>query len=143
MRVRVNRFLMPAGMGLAALALGAAALPPVIAGSSGLWECSRSASGANAERRCVPSASVLAQWEHRQVQCTRVVLSSSATDAVINYTCPKGGFGRSQIRVITPRTLRIETQGIATDGLPFNYVLHARRLGDCPASLSSRLSRKG
>lgn len=120
------------GLVAAALVLAAAALPPVIASSGGLWEVSRSATGANAERRCVPSASVLAQWEHRQSQCTRVVLSSTATGAVINYTCPKGGFGRSRMQVITPRTLKIETQGIGADGFPFNYTLHARRVGDCP-----------
>jgi hypothetical protein len=118
---------------VSATGLAAATLPPTIAGSGGLWEVSRSATGANAERRCVPSAAVLSQWEHRQTQCTRVVLSSTATGAVINYTCPKGGFGRSRMQVITPRTLRIETQGIAPDGFPFNYVLHARRVGDCPS----------
>jgi hypothetical protein len=133
MRASIRRFLVPIGAGMGALILAAAALPPTIANSAGLWEISRSASGANAEKRCVPSATVLAQWEHRQIQCTRVVLSSTATSAVITYTCPKGGFGRSQVRVITPRTLRIETQGIAADGFPFNYVLHARRVGNCPA----------
>jgi hypothetical protein len=113
--------------------LTAATLPPTIAGSGGLWEVSRSATGADAERRCVPSAAMLSQWEHRRAQCTRVVLSATATGAVINYTCAKGGFGRSKMQVITPRTLKIETQGIAADGFPFNYTLHARRLGDCPA----------
>lgn len=117
-------------MGLAALMVGAATLPPVIADSGGLWEVSRSATGANAERVCVPQATVLAQWEHRRAQCTRVVVSSSPTGAVIHYTCPGGGFGHSRIRVLTPRTLRIETQGIS-EGYPFNYVLHARRAGTC------------
>lgn len=130
MRVRVSPYLMPAGMGLAALVLVAAALPPVIAGSGGLWEVSRSATGAHAERFCAPQAAMLAQWEHRRNQCTRVVISSTATEAVIHYTCTGGGFGQSKVRVITPRSLRIETQGIA-DGLPFNYVLHARRVGNC------------
>ena len=129
-------------MGLAAVMLGAATLPPVIRDSGGLWEVSRSATGANAEKRCVPSASVLAQWEHRRAQCTRVVISSTATESVIHYTCPDGGFGHSKVRVITPRTLRIETQGIS-GGFPFNYVLHARRVGDCPTSLRSRLTGKG
>ena len=142
MRVGVARFLMPAGMGLAALAVAAATLPPVVAGSGGLWEVSKSATGANSERRCVSAAAELAQWEHRQAQCTRVVLSATDTQAIINYTCPKGGFGRSHIRVITPRTLRIETQGIA-DGFPFSYVLHARRLGNCPTSLRPRLTNRG
>lgn len=131
MRVSVSRNLMPASAGLALVTLGAATLPPVIADSGGLWEVSRSATGARAEKSCVPQASVLAQWEHRRGQCTRVVISSTATEAVIHYTCPAGDFGNSRMKVITPRTLRIETQGIS-GGYPFNYVLHARRVGDCP-----------
>ena len=133
---------MPAGMGLAALVLGAAALPPIIAEAGGLWEVSRSASGANAEKICVPQAAVLAQWEHRRGQCTRVVISSTATDAIIHYTCPGGGFGHSKMHVLTPRTIRIETQGIS-EGFPFNYVLHARRVGNCPTSLRPRLTASG
>ncbi len=128
---RVARFLMPVAAGVAALVLGAATLPPAIADSGGLWEVSRSATGAGAEKSCVPQASVLAQWEHRKAQCTRVVISSTATEAIIHYTCPAGDFGHSKMKVITPRTLRIETQGIS-GGFPFNYVLHARRVGDCP-----------
>lgn len=133
---------MPAGMGLAAVTLTAANLPPVVAGSGGLWEVSKSITGARPERRCVPSASVLAQWEHRRAQCTRVVISSTGAEAVIHYTCPGDGFGQSKIKVITPRSLRIETQGIS-GGYPFNYVLHARRIGECQASLRSRLAGPG
>jgi hypothetical protein len=129
MGVRVNRFWMPAGMGLMALALGAASLPPVIADSGGLWEVSRSATGARPTKICAPAA-LFAQWEHRQAQCKRTVISSGPADAVITYTCRGGDFGRSNVRVITPRTLRIETQGIS-QGFPFNYVLHARRVGNC------------
>ena len=134
--------MMPAGLGLAVLVLGAATLPPVIAGSGGLWEVSRSATGADAEKSCVPQASVLAQWEHRRAQCTRIVVSATATEAIIHYTCPAGDFGHSKMKVITPRTLRIETQGIS-GGFPFNYVLHARRVGDCPTSLRPRLTKSG
>ena len=130
MRTRINRFLMPAGLALTAVALAAATLPPAIGGSGGLLEVSRSATGTNAEKRCVPQAAVLAQWEHRRAQCTRVVISATETEAVIHYTCTGGGFGQSRLKVITPRTLRIETQGIS-EGFPFNYVLHARRVGDC------------
>ena len=121
---------MPAGMGLMALALGAATLPPVIADSGGLWEVSRSATGARPTKICAQAA-LFTQWEHRQARCTRTVISSGPTAAVITYTCRGGDFGRSNVRVITPRTLRIETQGIS-QGFPFNYVLHARRVGDCP-----------
>ena len=121
---------MVAGVGLAAAALTAATLPPVLAGSGGLWEVSRSAAGSRANKICVPNASVFGQWEHRRMRCTRDVLSSSTTDAVIAYHCPGGDFGRSHVRVITPRSLRVETQGIS-QGFPFNYVLHARRVGEC------------
>src|SRR4051812_1324489 len=100
MRVRVSRFLMPAGMGLAALVLGAATLPPIISGSAGLWEVSHSADGAKAEKASVQSAAVLAQWENRRSQCTRTVISATETQAVISYTCPGGDFGRSSIKVI-------------------------------------------
>lgn len=131
MRDVIMKILTPVFLGLAAMMLAAATLPPVIAGSGGLWEVSRSATGSRSSKVCVPSAAVFGQWEHRSVRCTRDVLSSSATEAVIAYHCPSGDFGRSQVRVITPRSLRIETQGIS-QGFPFNYVLHARRVGDCP-----------
>ena len=132
MRMPVTRILRPVGLGLAALMLGAATLPPIIAGSGGLWEVSRSATGANAERKCVPAAAVLAQWEHRNARCTRTVVSSAATESVVHYTCPGAGFGQSKITLITPRSLKIDTQGIS-DNLPFHYQLYARRVGDCGA----------
>ena len=136
MTMRVKRSL-TTGLPVAALALGAATLPPVIAGSGGLWEVSRSATGANAERKCMPAAVALAQWEHRGAKCTRTIVSSTATETVVSYTCAGGGFGQSKMKVITPRTLRIETQGIS-GGLPFSYTLHARRVGDCQSALARR-----
>jgi len=130
MRICMRNFGLPAAAGAAALLLGAAGLPPVLAKAGGLWEVSKSASGQGGERQCVAEPAALAQWEHRTGRCTRNVLSSTAEQAVIHYTCSGGDFGHSQVRVLTPRTLRIETQGIS-GGLPFSYVLHARRVGDC------------
>jgi hypothetical protein len=128
----VTRFLMPVAALTAALALGAATLPPVLTDPNGLWEVSRSATGAQPERSCVPRAAELALWEHRRSQCKRTVISSTPTEAVIHYTCQGKDFGHASVKVITPRTLRIQTQGIS-QGYPFNYVLHARRIGNCPA----------
>ena len=73
----------------------------------------------------------LAQFEHRGRHCASNVLSDHGSSTVIQYSCGGAGFGRTQIDVITPRSLRISTQGIS-DGLPFNYVLQARRIDDCP-----------
>jgi hypothetical protein len=50
--------------------------------------------------------------------------------AEIHYTCGEGAFGQSTVELLTPRSLRIETQGIS-DNAPFHYVLQARRLGNC------------
>jgi hypothetical protein len=80
----------------------------------------------------VPSPEVLAQYEHRQARCTRVVISDKGTETVIHYTCADGGFGQSKVTLLTPRSLRIDTQGISGN-LPFHYQLHARRVGECAA----------
>jgi hypothetical protein len=118
---------------LPAAILVAAAQPRALApATGGLWEVSQSATGHNPTRVCVPSPEVLAQYEHRQARCTRVVISDKGTETVIHYTCADGGFGQSKVTLLTPRSLRIDTQGISGN-LPFHYQLHARRVGECAA----------
>ena len=118
---------------LPAAILVAAAQPRALApATGGLWEVSQSATGHNPTRVCVPSPEVLAQYEHRQARCTRVVISDKGTEAVIHYTCADGGFGQSKVTLLTPRSLRIDTQGISGN-LPFHYLLHARRVVECAA----------
>jgi hypothetical protein len=113
------------------IAVAAVVVPRALApAAGGLWELSRSADGRNPTRMCVPSAAQLALFEHRNGRCTPTVTSDHGSEAVINYNCSDGGFGRSQVTLITPRTLRIDTQGISGN-LPFHYQLHARRVGNC------------
>ena len=104
--------------------------------SPGLWEI-RGAPGSKAPlQQCVGDVVMLAQFEHRgNRNCTRSIVSDRGNSTVIQYTCGGAGFGRSQMDVITPRSLRISTQGIS-DSLPFNYVLEARRIGDCAKTAS-------
>ena len=116
---------------LSTVLLAAASLPRALApAQGGLWEVSRSATGHAAIRICVATPDLLAQFEHRQNRCTRTVVSDSGTQTLISYNCAGGGFGQSKMTLITPRTLRIDTQGIS-ENLPFHYQLHARRVGDC------------
>ena len=124
-----------AGMA-AALVLMAAAQPSALAQTQpGLWEIS-GAPGAKAPiRQCVGDVASLARFEHRSNACSAKVLKDSDGSIAIDYTCGSAGFGHSQIDVLTPRSLRISTQGIS-DGLPFNYVLQARRIDDCPKNAS-------
>ena len=116
----------------AVLALGGAQRPPraLAQASPGIWELSGLPGAQRPSRQCLADLSVLAQIEHRGRSCTRVVISDAPTRTVIHYTCTDGGFGQSQLTALTPRSLRIETQGISNKA-PFNYVVQARRVGSC------------
>ncbi|MGZ2411005.1 hypothetical protein ACUXST_000402 [Sphingomonas sp. F9_3S_D5_B_2] len=99
--------------------------------SAGVWELRRLPDG-KPLRQCIADITTLAQVEHRHQSCSRKVVSSDGTTTVLGYTCGGGGFGQSKLTLVTPRSLNIETQGIS-GGLPFSYVVHARRVGPCAA----------
>ena len=128
--IRVTSGVLAAGLCLAMAAPRAFEPRALAAASGGLWEVGHSAKGEDARPVCIAAPVLLSQWEHRGGRCTRVVISDTSNKAVIDYTCADGGFGRSELTLVTPRTLRIATQGISRDG-PFNYTLHARRVGEC------------
>ena len=110
------------------ISLAAANVSPLAGVAGGLWEVS--GHGAPV-RLCVPDPLVLAAYEHRSLNCTRTVIRGDGHSAVVSYSCAGGGFGQSQISVLTPRSLEIDTQGISR-GEPYNYLLNAHRIGDCP-----------
>lgn len=112
-----------------ALLLGGASLPRAMAGP-GEWEIGKTAAG-RGERLCLPDPALLMQWEHRGRACNRTILNSPGDRAEVQYSCAAGGFGTSRVEVLTPRSVKVSTQGIK-DGLPFNYIVHARRVGNCP-----------
>ena len=117
-----------------------AALPVVTLAQAqpGLWEISGAPGTRAAVRQCVTDVSALARFEHRGRVCSSRVLKSAGSTTSVEYSCGGSGFGHSDIEMLTPRSLRISTQGIS-DGLPFNYVLQARRVDDCrPATSSTR-----
>ena len=111
-----------------ALLVGGASLPRAMAGP-GEWEIGTSASG-RGERVCLMDPAMLMQWEHRGKPCRQTILATTVDRAEVQYSCPGGGFGTSRVEVLTPRSIRIATQGIS-GGLPFGYMIHARRVGDC------------
>jgi hypothetical protein len=115
---------------LPASALEAAPPSALAQVAGGLWEISGAPGRQAPVRQCVGDILTFAQFEHRTRACPRTVLSDKGSSTVINYSCGPADFGESEIDVITPRSLRISTQGISGQ-LPFNYVLQARRVGDC------------
>jgi hypothetical protein len=118
----------------ASLFLIGAAKPPLALGktSPGLWELSGLPGTTAPVRQCVASTALLARVEHRGQHCTQTVVSDTPASTTIHYTCGQGGFGQSKMTLITPRSLRIETQGISAS-YPFNYVIQARRVANCNA----------
>jgi hypothetical protein len=98
--------------------------------AGGLWEISGAPGAKDPVRECVADVALLAEFEHRASKCSGHVLSDDGTATLISYKCGTAGFGQAKIEVVTPRSLRISTQGIS-DQSPFNYVLQARRVGDC------------
>jgi len=116
---------------IAGLALAAAASPQALSqAQGGLWEVERS--GSPPVKLCLASPMALAQFEHRGANCSRTILRDGGTATTIHYTCPGGNFGQSDLTLVTPRSLRVTTQGISANA-PFNYTFQARRVGDCPA----------
>ena len=108
----------------------AATAPTVLSQiSPGLWEFS-GPRGAPLRRLCIGEPEMMAQVEHRGARCTRTIISNDARSALVDYSCRSGDFGHSRITVVTPRSMRVETQGISA-GAPFAYVVQARRVGDC------------
>lgn len=79
---------------------------------------------------CVADPTALIQIRHRGSPCSRLVLSQDNEAATVQYTCPANGFGRTSLRLETPRLAQIETQGIV-DNAPFAYRAEARRIGTC------------
>lgn len=129
-RTRLALFLVAGAGGV--LMLAAAAQPSALAQTqAGLWEISGVPGAKSPLRQCIGDVATLARFEHRGKNCSPKVISNNANSIVIEYSCGPAGFGRSQVDVITPRSLRIDTQGIS-GGLPFSYVLQARRIDDCP-----------
>lgn len=133
---RRNRILLIVPALAAALAIAAAHQPSVLAQAMpGLWEVS-GMPGGKPVRECVGDLTLFAHYEHRHPDCTLRVIRQTDESAVIEYSCRDGDFGHSKLTRITPRALRIDTQGIS-DNLPFGYVLQARRVDDCAKSASA------
>ena len=117
----------------AALVLTGAQRPGLFAQTApGLWEISGAPGARIAARECVADMATLARYEHKSRPCTMKVTSDGLNSAVVDYSCGGAGFGHTKVDLITPRSLRIETQGVS-ENLPFSYVLQARRVSDCAA----------
>lgn len=80
---------------------------------------------------CVRDTRMFLQLGHPGIaQCSRFVVAEGPREITVHYTCPDAGHGRTTIGLVTPRSIKLATQGIA-GGLPFQHDYAARRIGDC------------
>ena len=98
----------------------------------GRWEVRLRDGSRTASPLCIDSGRRLLQLRHPQANCDRVVIADGPELVTVQYTCRGQGYGRTSIRRETNRLVQIESQGIA-QGLPFDLLAEARRIGDCPA----------
>ncbi len=96
---------------------------------SGRWEM-HERTGSPAQRMCVPGGRHLIQLRHPGARCDSLVIQDGPAQVVVQYTCQGRGYGRTRVRRETNRLVQIDSQGIA-DGLPFDFSVEARRVGDC------------
>jgi hypothetical protein len=114
-----------------AVALGGATQPAALGQvKAGMWELEGLPGTTAATRVCIADVQQLTRYEHRTRACPGKAISDTGRSTVVEYSCGASDFGRTKIDVITPRNLKINTQGIS-DALPFNYTLNAHRVGDC------------
>lgn len=131
--------------GAAALILFGAAVPasadPLVALNQlepGMWQLR--APGEAPRNLCVTDPASLVQLQHARTSCRQLVVANERTTSTVQYSCPGAGWGRTTVRVSTPRAATIDTQGIAANA-PFAFVAEARRTGDCGTQSASLTQR--
>lgn len=80
---------------------------------------------------CIADVDSIMQIQHRDSPCSRLIIANQPKSATVHYTCPATGFGRTTIRVETPRVAVVDTQGIDNNA-PFAFRAELRRKGTCP-----------
>ncbi len=96
----------------------------------GLWQLE--IKGHAPRLSCIAETTALVQIEHDQPNCSRFVIANEAKSATVHYSCQRAGWGRTTVRVETPSSAAIRTQGISHNQ-PFDYSVQARRVGACGA----------
>jgi hypothetical protein len=127
-----------AGIALVLIAAGAGAVPIAAQPSSlamldtlarGNWTF-RIRDDGSLERICVRNGTEFIQLRHRQAGCQHFIVTDSANEVTVQYTCRGSGFGRTTIRRESPELVQIQTQGFR-NGAPFSFSGEARHSGRC------------
>jgi hypothetical protein len=105
---------------------------------TGQWQLRSPDGSAPTKLLCLGDPRVLLQIRHATQACTKFIISNSATETIVNYSCAGIGNGRTSVRVETPRVIQIQSQGIA-DKAPFELAYEGRRVGECTTTSATAL----
>lgn len=127
-----THFRIAAALALAGAAGLAAAAAPAVLGKSraGLWLLEGIEGSKVPTRMCVADLADLARLQHQGRKCTQRALRENDLSVTFSYQCSGSDFGQTKLDWVTSQSFRIQTQGIS-GGLPFSYLVQARRLGEC------------
>ena len=118
------------GAGLAAAPAAAPTLAAVARIEPGQWQLRPLDGDAPPRALCIADATMLIQYGHADVRCQHFVIANDANLATVHYTCTGTGHGQTSVKVATPRSFNLDTQGVL-NGAPFDEHYEARRLGVC------------
>ena len=126
---------MGVALALAGAAGLAAAAGPAVLGKSrpGLWQLEGIEGSKVPKRVCLGDLAELARIQHQGRKCSQRAIRETDSSVTFSYQCSGSDFGQTRLDWVTSQSFRIDTQGIS-GGLPFGYLVQARRLGDCPAT---------
>ena len=86
--------------------------------------------GSPSSKICVRSGQELIQVRHNQRGCNRYIVTDTASEVEVQYSCRGDGYGNTRVRRETSDLIQIESSGIA-DGKNFRLFAEARRTGSC------------
>ncbi|MBN8815438.1 MAG: hypothetical protein J0J06_08335 [Sphingomonas sp.] len=80
---------------------------------------------------CAADPFRLIQFNHPGPPCTRFAIVDAANQVTIQYNCGPRGYGKTTVTVTQPGQIRLDTQGIAPDGRPFDSSYEGQFAGPC------------
>ncbi|HWW63930.1 MAG TPA: hypothetical protein VNZ43_04155 [Sphingomonadaceae bacterium] len=128
MKFIMARLLLAPALLLSGAEVAAAASMAVDSIERGLWRLQ--VEGERSRDLCIGDIGALIQIHHPRAACNRLVIANDGRRTTVHYSCPGTGWGRTIVHVLTPRSVMIDTQGIAA-GAPFAFSARAHHVGDC------------
>lgn len=117
--------------GLWAVAALAGPLSALAGLQTGRWNLDEIGVDDRGRAVCFTAPVQLIQLNHPGEQCQHYVITNTADKATVQYTCQGRGYGRTTVSVENAQLIKLDTQGIGPDGLPFDKSYEGRRTGTC------------